>query len=253
MKTTGALTSSSFSSRRTRRARTRSINALQLVVEKRFSHGFTLSANYTWSKSIDPVSYSTDLDTINIINPFNLNAYRGVSDFNVPHRFVLNYLWQLPSPKAGVAARRAGRMADVGDLDLQSGFPLNISSGNDTSFSLPAVGNDQAQQLCTPHYTSGRRSNRIASWFDTQCYRRSGGQHLRKRRTQHADRTGHVQRGFGRAQGVRAAGERKAAAPGRILQHVQPHTTEQSGYDGFRFNLRKDHQRAVASRRTTCA
>ena len=142
-------------------------NALQLSVEKRFSHGFTLSANYTWSKSIDPVSYSTDLDTINIINPFNLNAYRGVSDFNVPHRFVLNYLWQLPSPKPGLLRTVLGGWETSAIWTLQSGFPLNISSGNDTSFSLPAVGNDQAQQLCTPHYT---QADRIASWFDTSCY-----------------------------------------------------------------------------------
>jgi hypothetical protein len=145
-------------------------HALQLVVEKRFSHGFTVSANYTWSKSIDPVSYSTDLDTINIINPYNLNAYRGVSDFNVPHRFVLNYLWQLPSPKSGLLRTVLGGWQTSAIWTLQSGFPLNISSGNDTSFSLPAVGNDQAQQLCTPHYTSGSQGDRIASWFNTQCY-----------------------------------------------------------------------------------
>src|SRR5205085_8277928 len=40
-------------------------HAFQFVVDKRFSHGFSLNANYTWSKSIDPVSYSTDLDGIN--------------------------------------------------------------------------------------------------------------------------------------------------------------------------------------------
>jgi carboxypeptidase family protein len=145
-------------------------NALQLSVEKRFSRNFTVSANYTWSRSIDPVSYSTDLDTINIINPYNLNAYRGVSDFNVPHRLVLNYLWQLPSPKPGLLRTVFGGWETSAVWTLQSGFPLNITSGNDTSFSLPTVGNDQAQLLCTPHYTSGSQAARIAQWFDTQCF-----------------------------------------------------------------------------------
>jgi hypothetical protein len=145
-------------------------NALQLSLEKRFSHGFTVGANYTWSKSIDPVSYSTDLDTINVLNPYNLNAYRGVSDFNVPHRVVLNYLWQLPSPKAGLLRTVFGGWETSGVWTIQSGFPLNISSGNDTSFSLPTVGNDQAQLLCTPHYTSGARAARIEQWFSTQCF-----------------------------------------------------------------------------------
>jgi hypothetical protein len=33
-----------------------SYNSLQVVLEKRFSHGVTVSANYTWSRSIDEVS-----------------------------------------------------------------------------------------------------------------------------------------------------------------------------------------------------
>jgi hypothetical protein len=145
-------------------------HALQLLAEKRFSHGFSLSANYTWSKSIDPVSYATDLDGINVINPYNVNAYRAVSDFNAPHRFVLNYLWQLPSPSAGLKKTILGEWQTSAIWMWQSGFPLNISSGNDTSFSLPTVGNDQAQLLCAPQYTSGSQTERIGSWFDTKCF-----------------------------------------------------------------------------------
>lgn len=145
-------------------------HALQLSFEKRFSHNFTVSANYTWSRSIDPVSYTTDLDTINIINPYNVNAYRGVSDFNIPHRFVFNYVWELPSPKSGIAKAVLGNWQSSGIWTLQSGFPLNITSGNDTSFSLPGNGNDQAQVSCTPHYTTGSRDQRIASWFETGCF-----------------------------------------------------------------------------------
>lgn len=145
-------------------------NALQLSLEKRFSRGFTMSANYTWSKSIDPMSYSTDLDGINVINPYNVNAYRGVSDFNTPHRFILNGLWQLPTPKAGVMKLVLGNWQASGILTAQSGFPLNFSTANDTSFSLPTVGDDQAQLACTPQYTSGSRGDRVASWFETKCF-----------------------------------------------------------------------------------
>ena len=54
--------------------------------------------DFTFSRSLDWTSFLSDLDTINVINPFNARAYRGVSDFNVPHRFVLNYVWQMPAP-----------------------------------------------------------------------------------------------------------------------------------------------------------
>ena len=129
-----------------------------------------MSANYTWSKSIDTVSYSTDLDTINIINPFNVNAYRGVSDFNVPHRFVLNYLWQLPSPRQGFTQALLGGWETSAIWTWQSGFPLNITSGGDYSFSLPVSSNDQAQVIGKPQYTSGSRGDKVAQWFATDAF-----------------------------------------------------------------------------------
>lgn len=147
-----------------------SYNSLQVAAEKRFSHGVTLSANYTWSRSIDEVSYQTDLCGINIINPYNVREYRGVSDFNVPHRFVLNYLWQLPSPKQGLKRALFGGWETSAILNWQSGFPLNISSGGDYSFSNPARGNDQAQVITTPHYTHGSTNDKITQWFTTSAF-----------------------------------------------------------------------------------
>ena len=145
-------------------------NSLQVEVDKRFSHGVTLSANYTWGRSIDEVSYQTDLCGINIINPYDIRAYRGVSDFNVPHRFVLNYLWQLPSPKQGLAKAVLGGWQTSAILNWQSGFPLNIKSGGDYSFSLPEVGNDQAQLVGIPQYTHGSTDQKIAQWFTTSAF-----------------------------------------------------------------------------------
>jgi Carboxypeptidase regulatory-like domain len=145
-------------------------NSLQVQVDKRFSHGITASANYTWSRSIDEVSYQTDLCGINVINPYNIRAYRGVSDFNVPQRFVLNYLWQLPSPKQGVSKAVLGGWETSAILNWQSGFPLNITSGGDYSYSLPELGNDQAQVLSTPHYTQGSTSDKLAQWFTTGAF-----------------------------------------------------------------------------------
>jgi hypothetical protein len=147
-----------------------SLNSLQLAVEKRFSLGFTFSANYTYGRSIDWVSYLTDLDGINIINPYNVRAYRGVSDYNTPHRLVFNYVWQLPAPAQGWARAVFGGWQTSAIWNWQSGFPLNIVSGNDTSFSLPGLANDQANVVSKPHYTSGSRGDRIAQWFTTASF-----------------------------------------------------------------------------------
>jgi hypothetical protein len=145
-------------------------SGLQLAFEKRFTHGVRMAAHYTWAKSIDAVSYSTDLDGINVINPYNVRAYRGLSDYNVPQRFVLNYFWQLPGPKQGWQHFVLGGWETAGIWSAQSGFPLNITSGGDYSFSNPAVSNDQAQVIGTPSYTSGSRGQRILQWFNKSAF-----------------------------------------------------------------------------------
>jgi hypothetical protein len=143
-------------------------NSLQVSLEKRFSHGFNVSANYTYGKSIDQVSYLTDLCGVNVINPYNARAYRAVSDFNVPHRFVLNYLWQLPSPKGGMMKVLLGGWETSGIWNWQSGFPLNITSADDRS--LTAVGNDLADEVGPRSYTSGPLGARILQWFNTSSF-----------------------------------------------------------------------------------
>jgi hypothetical protein len=145
-----------------------SYNSLQVSLDKRFSHGFTIGANYTWAKSLDAVSALSDLDTINVVDPFNVRLYRGVSDFNVPHRLVANFVWQLPGPKKGVMQAIAGGWQVSGIWNWQSGFPLNITSGEDNSGT--EVGNDQADVVSKPQYTTGPRGDRIAKWFTTDSF-----------------------------------------------------------------------------------
>src|SRR5262249_46471895 len=54
-------------------------NSLQVTLDKRFSDGFNVTANYTFGKSMDEVSYLTDTCSTNVINPYNARAYRAVS------------------------------------------------------------------------------------------------------------------------------------------------------------------------------
>ncbi|MEP6539367.1 MAG: carboxypeptidase regulatory-like domain-containing protein, partial [Bryobacteraceae bacterium] len=124
--------------------------------------------NYTWGRSLDTASFLTDLDGINVVNPFNVGAYRGLSDFSVAHRFVMNYLWIMPSPK-GPLRHVLGGWESSGIWNWQHGFPINITSGDDTS--LTAIGNDQADVVSSPTYTSGSRGAKISQWFSTNSFR----------------------------------------------------------------------------------
>ncbi|MCC7339682.1 MAG: carboxypeptidase regulatory-like domain-containing protein [Bryobacterales bacterium] len=147
---------------------TSNYNALQMALEKRFSKGFSLGANYTWAKSMDWVSTLTDLDTLQTINPFNYRAYTAVSDFDIPHRFTLNYVWQLPSPASRKLNLLLGGWQTTGIWIWQSGFPLTITSDQDNSGSL--TGNDTADLVSKPALTNGSLGNRIDQWFTTSAF-----------------------------------------------------------------------------------
>jgi len=138
-------------------------------VDKRFSKGFSVGANYTWSKSLDWASNLSDLDTINVVNPYVLNAYRALSDYHVPHRFVLNYVWQLPSPASGAMRYIFGGWQTSGIWNWQAGFPLNVISGVDNSGSF--TGNDLADVIATPYYTTSSQGDKIKKWFSTEAFR----------------------------------------------------------------------------------
>jgi hypothetical protein len=144
-------------------------NSFIAAVDKRFSKGFSLGANYTWSKSLDWASNLSDLDTINVVNPYNLRAYRALSDYDVPHRFVLNYVWQLPSPTSGRLRHIIGGWQTSGIWNWQAGFPLSVTSGVDNSGSF--TGNDLADVVSRPFLTSGSRGEKIRKWFSTEAFR----------------------------------------------------------------------------------
>jgi Carboxypeptidase regulatory-like domain/TonB dependent receptor len=121
-----------------------SYNALQASLKKRFSHGLSFLASYTYSKSIDdsstfnlsgsaskPLAGENDLAQ----NPFDVNAERGRSLFDARHRFVLSYQWSLPwsrQPK-GWYQQVLGNWQVNGIVTAMTGTPFTVFDGNDFS------------------------------------------------------------------------------------------------------------------------
>lgn len=121
-----------------------SYNALQASLRKRFSHGLSFLASYTWSHSIDdvssfnitgsasqPVAGENDLAQ----NPFNLAAERGPSMFDARHRFVLSYQWSLPffQHSSEWYAKILGNWQMNGIFTAMSGTPFTVFDSNDVS------------------------------------------------------------------------------------------------------------------------
>lgn len=102
-------------------------------VDKRFSKGYTFTSTYTWSKSIDQGAEVFTLGQNHAFLPDNHNfdANRGVSAFDVPHRWVTNGIWELPFGKnkrylnsGGIVNKLVGGWRFAGIFTLQSGLPI---------------------------------------------------------------------------------------------------------------------------------
>jgi len=142
-------------------------HALQLSLNKRLSHGFSILSNYTWSRLRDNASADGDGPP----NPFDLDANWGISDLDLEHRFVASFMWQLPDLTGRTAWIRhvLGGWHANAIVTLESGNPFTIVSGRDNSQS--GVNRDRADQVGDPELDSGRpRAELVARYFNTDAF-----------------------------------------------------------------------------------
>ncbi len=101
-------------------------NALQTKVEKRFTEGLSILANYTWSKAIDdsPGGFCVNgsgPSQCGPDNPLRPELDRGLSDLDVRHRFVFANVYDLPFGKGRKFLSGIPTVADV----FLGGWQLN--------------------------------------------------------------------------------------------------------------------------------
>jgi outer membrane receptor protein involved in Fe transport len=97
-------------------------NALQVSLEKNYSHGLLFQFSYTFSKAIDPgASFENEL------NPLNYDATRGLSLLDAKNRFVFSPVWDIPVPKfEGFKGKALDGWGASAIITWQSGFPIRI-------------------------------------------------------------------------------------------------------------------------------
>jgi hypothetical protein len=157
-----------------------SYNALQLSVERRMSASLTISSNYTWGKSIDTVSSNAN-GTLHagfntVADPFNLGAYRGLSDFDLRNSFSTSFVWQLPSSKSDsfIPKHVLSHWQATGIWIWQSGEPFSVYSGVDNS--LSGVGLDFADLVpgVSPFLNPDRpRSQVVSQSFNIAAFKQN--------------------------------------------------------------------------------
>jgi len=116
-------------------------NAMTISAEKRFSQGFSILANYTWSRALGVAPPIVEgINTVAVQNINNLGMQYGPLEFDVHSRFVVSYQYELPFGRGRHFLSSVSRVADLviggwsfnGITTLQSGFPLTPT----LSFSL---------------------------------------------------------------------------------------------------------------------
>jgi hypothetical protein len=159
-----------------------SYNALEASLRKRFSHGLSFLASYTWSHSIDDVSSfnitgSASQDTAGendlAQNPFDLAAERGRSMFDARQRFVLSYQWSLPflQHSSNWYGHVLGNWQLNGIMTAMSGTPFTVYDSNDPSLQgqapeISGFSSNRPNVIGNPN--SGPRT--VAEWFNTSAF-----------------------------------------------------------------------------------
>ena len=148
--------------------------ALTVKIQKDYGNGLSFIAAYTWAKSMDNANgYASGSQSSNGTpqNSFNLNAERGLSDFNVAQRLVLSPVWALPFGKnqkflnSGVAAALLGDWQFSSVAQVETGRPFTIYNANSNisgSFNF----SDRPNIIGNPNISH----RTAAKWFNTAIY-----------------------------------------------------------------------------------
>ncbi len=149
-----------------------SYHALILRLERRFAHGLSFVAGYTFGKSIDTASGLNGTNQPQ--DNYNLKAERGLSDFDVRQRFVLSSTWELPFGaerrwmKEGWKAKLFGQWQLANILTLQTGQPLTAVLPTALS-GTQSNGTDRPDLIANPNWPVNRRDP--SRWFSTEAFR----------------------------------------------------------------------------------
>jgi carboxypeptidase family protein/TonB-dependent receptor-like protein len=113
-------------------------HGMTVEVKKRFTRGFSLQANYRWSKYIADFDDSSPFDILDnpvgagvMQDPADRRAERALSIYDVPRRFSLNSVWDTPFFKKneGIVGRVLAGWQLSGIVTLQSGRPFTVFNG----------------------------------------------------------------------------------------------------------------------------
>jgi len=149
-------------------------NSFNAKLERRTKSSALLLV-YTWAKSLDDKSAAAGLGATNAfaghMDDHNPRLDYGPSDFDVPHRFVASYVYQLPVGRGKKFGGGMNKVADAavggwevtGITTFQKGFPFSVLC-NDTDGLLVTF-----TQRCNLTGSPGSPHG-LNNWFNTAAF-----------------------------------------------------------------------------------
>jgi outer membrane receptor protein involved in Fe transport len=115
---------------------TSSYHAMAVQVNRRMSRNIQFNTNYTWSHAID---YGQNNQTFtpnsgsSVLDPYNLDAEKGNSNSNVPHRFVASAVLQSPWKQSGWLSFFTNDWQVAPLWQWQKGLPYSVKTSGTPS------------------------------------------------------------------------------------------------------------------------
>jgi outer membrane receptor protein involved in Fe transport len=141
---------------------------LDLSFEKRLSSGYSYRASYTIGSSRDQAPEHLNASSGRAQNSRDLESWEGPSDFDIRHRFVANFIVELPFGPGkpmlqdGIASHILGGWLVSGIYSARSGRAFTVTQGNNN------VGADQTGM---PNLTGDPEgAGSVDQWFNPSAF-----------------------------------------------------------------------------------
>jgi hypothetical protein len=132
-------------------------NSLQTSVRKQLSRGLQLQGSYTFSSAFMTAPYGINT------YPYLIHQYERNNNYR-PHRFVLNYLWNLPiAQRAGLLGKVTEGWTWSGVVTIQDGYPITITDGTGGSVFCGGGGCNGAGFTATANFCPGMWVQNLAT------------------------------------------------------------------------------------------
>jgi outer membrane receptor protein involved in Fe transport len=145
-------------------------NALEVMLQQRLSHGFSLQLAYTWSKMLDQGAGNFGGETLGgsvIQNYYNLSSEMSISTLDQTNRVVGSIIYQLPffQSQHGLGGRLLGGWTISALPSFVSGGPLGFSTATNSTGSIN--GGQRPNWNGQNPVLSGRK---VSKWFNTSVF-----------------------------------------------------------------------------------